>query len=104
LAGPLSAGSPQVQESVKRFFELLVANTSFNGPLRDAGLSTTPVMPGRMTVNQGLFHDFKIPAMGMEQTVVFDSKLGRIPTAEDHLAFGAGLVRCMWAAVTDAHP
>jgi len=104
LAGPLSAGSPQVQESVKRFFELLVANTSFNGPLRDAGLSTTPAMPGRMTVNQGLFHDFKIPAMGMEQTVVFDSKLGRIPTAEDHLAFGAGLVRCMWAAVTDAHP
>ena len=100
LAGPLSAGSPQVQESVKRFFELLVANTSFNGPLRDAGLSTTPGMPGRMTVNQGLFHDFKIPATGMEQTVEFDSKLGRIPTAEDHLAFGAGLVRCMWAAVT----
>src|SRR5947207_10851233 len=82
LEGPLSAGSPQIQELVKRFFDLLVANTSFNGPLGDAGLSTTPGMPGRITVNQGLFHDFKIPATGMEQTVEFDSKLGRIPTAK----------------------
>jgi hypothetical protein len=40
----------------------------------------------------------------MEQTVDFDSKLGRVPTVRDCLAFGAGLVRCMWAAVTDAHP
>src|SRR2546429_1140392 len=38
LEGPLSDGSPQIQELVKRFFDLLVANTSFNGPLRDAGL------------------------------------------------------------------
>jgi hypothetical protein len=106
LEGPLSAGRPQIQQSVQRFFDLLVANTSFNpvGPPHDAGFSTTPGMPGRMTVDQGLFHDRKLPATLMEQTVDFDSELGRVPTTDDRLAFGAGLVRCMWAAVTDAHP
>lgn len=106
LEGPVSGGSPQIQELFTRFFDLLVANTSFNPgrPLRDMGVSTTPGMPGRMTVDQGLFHDRKIPATLMEQTVEFDSKLGRIPTTKDRLAFGAGLVRCMWAAVTGAHP
>jgi hypothetical protein len=106
LEGPLSADSPQIQQLFKRFFDLLVANTSFNPdrPPHDAGFSTTLGMPGRMTVNQGLFYARKIPAMLMEQTVDFDSKLGRVPTTEDRLAFGAGLVRCMWAAVTDAHP
>ncbi len=105
LEGPLSAGSPQIQQLVKRFFNLLAANTSFNpdGPPHDAGFSTTPGMPGRMTVDQGLFHDRKIPATLTEQTVDFDSKLGRVPTADDRLAFGAGLVRCMWAAATDGH-
>jgi hypothetical protein len=104
LEGPLSAGSLQIQQLLKRFFALLVANTAFNPdtPPRDAGFSTTLGMPGRMTVNQGLFHARKIPAMLTEQTVDFDSKLGRVPTTEDRLAFGAGLVRCMWAAVTGA--
>jgi hypothetical protein len=106
LEGPLSAGGPQIQQLFKRVFDLLVATTSFNPvrPPRDAGFSTTLGLPGRMTVNQGLFYVRKIPAMLMEQTVDFDSKLGRVPTTEDRLAFGAGLVRCMWAAVTDAHP
>jgi len=106
LEGPLSAGSLQIQQLSKRFFDLLDANTSFNpdGPPHDAGYSTTLGMPGRMTVNQGLFHARKIPAMLMEQTVDFDSKLGRVPTTEDRLAFGADLVRCMCAAVTDTLP
>src|SRR2546428_4734847 len=30
LETPLSAGGPQIQELVKRFFDLLVANTAFN--------------------------------------------------------------------------
>jgi hypothetical protein len=36
----------------------------------------------------------------MEQMIAFNSKLGRRPTVEDRLDFGAGLVRAMWLAVT----
>jgi hypothetical protein len=49
-------------------------------------------MKGRMTVIQGLSHDFKIPAFLMEQRVAFNPKLGRLPRLEARLEFGRELV------------
>ena len=56
-------------------------------------------MKGRMTVIQGLYHDFKIPAFLMEQRVAYNEKLKRLPTVEDRLAFGRQLVDAMAAAL-----
>jgi hypothetical protein len=88
----------------ERAFHALVASSTFNptAPLRDSGASTTPGKPGRMTVDQGLFHDRKLPAMLMEQMIEYDSKLGRVPTAADRGEFGAELVRALSAAVAGA--
>jgi murein tripeptide amidase MpaA len=85
----------------ERLFQNLTATTSFNPtvPLRDAGETTTPGKAGRMQVDQGLFHDRKLPAMLMEQMVDFNSKLGRYPQVSDRVEFGAGLVRAIAAAV-----
>jgi murein tripeptide amidase MpaA len=85
----------------ERLWQILNDTTTFNptSRLRDAGETTTPGKPGRMQVNQGLFHDRKLPAMLMEQTVDFDPKLGHCPTVADRQEFGAGLVRAMAAAV-----
>ena len=81
----------------ERAFQALVTMTTFNptSPLRDSGITTTPGKAGRMNVGQGLFHDRKLPAMLMEQMIEFNSKLGRVPTAEDRREFGAGLVRAL---------
>jgi murein tripeptide amidase MpaA len=86
----------------ERAFHELATKSSFNptAPLRDPGATTTPGKPGRMTVDQGLFHDRKLPAMLMEQMIEYDSKLGRLPTAADRSEFGAELVRALSAAVT----
>ena len=87
----------------ERAFRELTANTSFNPttPLRETAITTTPGKAGRMSVDQGLFHDRKVPAMLMEQMVQYNSKLGRVPTAADRTAFGAELVRALAAAVGD---
>jgi hypothetical protein len=86
----------------ERAFHALVTRSSFNPttPLRDPGATTTPGKPGRMTVDQGLFHDRKLPAMLMEQVIEYDSKLGHAPTAADRSEFGAELVRALSEAVT----
>jgi hypothetical protein len=96
-------GPAEHRDLTGRFRQLLVKTTTFNptrAEPRDAVSSTTPGKPGRMTVNQGLFHDRQIPAMLMEQMVAFNPKLGRRPTIEDRLDFGAGLVRAIWRTVT----
>ncbi|MEX2300086.1 MAG: M14-type cytosolic carboxypeptidase [Bryobacterales bacterium] len=96
-------GPVEYRELSGRFRKLLVARTTFHPTRpepRDAASSTTPGKPGRMTVNQGLFHERRIPAMLMEQMVGFNPKLGRRPTIQDRLDFGAGLVRAMWLTVT----
>jgi len=86
----------------ERTYQELASQSSFNptGPLRDPGATTTPGKPGRMTVDQGLFHDRKLPAMLMEQMIEYDSKLRRVPTAADRSQFGAELVRALFVAVT----
>lgn len=86
----------------ERVFQALVKTTSFNptSPLRTMAVSTTPGMPGRMMVNQGLFHDRHLPAMMMEQMIEYDSKLGHYPTVADRETFGAELVRALAHVVT----
>jgi hypothetical protein len=69
-------------------------------PARDSRPTTTAGMKGRMSVNQGLFHDRKIPAFLMEQMVDLSPKTSRWPTVDDRLEFGAALVRVMCSAVT----
>jgi hypothetical protein len=96
-------GPAEYRELSGRFRKLLVARTTFHptrSEPRDAADTTTPGKPGRMTVNQGLFHERRIPAMLMEQMVGFNPKLGRRPTIQDRLDFGAGLVLAMWLTVT----
>jgi hypothetical protein len=88
----------------ERVFRELSETTSFHPttPLQEMATTTTPGKPGRMTVDQGLFHDRQLPAMLMEQMIEFNSKLGRVPTAADRREFGAELVRALAAAVTDS--
>ncbi len=92
---------PEFHALGERFFQNLVGMTTFNPtvPLRNMDETTTPGKPGRMTVDQGLYHLRKLPAMLMEQMVDFNSRLGRYPQIADREAFGAGLVRAMAAAV-----
>lgn len=85
----------------KRLFDLLVRNTSFS-PSRSLFSSedtTTAGMKGRMTVVQGLHHDFKIPAFLMEQRVARHTKLGRFPTVSDRIDFGKALVTAIAEAI-----
>ncbi|MEX2263092.1 MAG: M14-type cytosolic carboxypeptidase [Bryobacteraceae bacterium] len=101
IQGPLESGGPAVRQLGERFWRLLVDSTAFHSPKgpRDAPVSTTPGMKGRMTVNQGLFHDRKIPAFLMEQMVDVHPKLSRGPTVQDRMEFGAGLVRAISQAL-----
>ncbi|MEK7404426.1 MAG: M14-type cytosolic carboxypeptidase [Acidobacteriota bacterium] len=94
-------GPPAVRHLAERLWKLLVDGASFhspNGP-RDAPATTTPGMKGRMSVDQALFHERSVPAFLMEQMVDSSPKLGRPPTVEDRIEFGAGLVRALCAAV-----
>ena len=88
----------------ERVFHALVSNSTFNptARLRDPGATTTPGKPGRMTVDQGLYQDRKLPAMLMEQMIEYNSKLGRVPTAADRVEFGAQLVRALAVALGGA--
>jgi murein tripeptide amidase MpaA len=87
----------------ERVYRVLAETTSFHptAALREMATATTPGGPGRMTVDQGLFHDRQLPAMLLEQMIEYNSKLGRVPTLEDRREFGAELVRALAAAVTE---
>ena len=83
------------------FWKLLVETTTFHAPggPRNSGAITTEGMKGRMSVNQALFAERKIPAFLMEQMVDVSPKISRAPTVEDRIEFGAALVRVMCEAV-----
>ena len=102
LEAPLAAGGAQVRELAERFSRLLVETTTFNPTLPTSDSSPKPAQqkPGRMTADQGLFHERGIPAFLIEQMVDFNSRLGHLPTVEDRLEFGAGLARAMRTSVT----
>ena len=97
LEGPPEGFGPLAE----RLFRTLSEETSFapTSALRFAATTTTAGMAGRMTVVQGLYHDFKIPAFLMEQRISYNDKLGHLPGIPDRLAFGAQLVRAMGKAV-----
>jgi hypothetical protein len=94
------------RELGRRVFDTLTQTTTFHptSPLRDSGQSTTPGMRGRMTVDQGLFHDRKLPAMLMEQMIGYNSKLGHYPTIQDRKEFGAQLARALAEAAGGVKP
>ena len=93
----MADGGPQLKALAQRFWTLLTEQTTFDSPggPRESGSTTTPGMRGRMTVYQGLFHDFGVPAFLMEQMVQRSPKLERCPTVQDRLEFGAALVRVL---------
>jgi hypothetical protein len=95
-------GPAEFRGLVNDFRKRLVDTTTFH-PTRqepsDAASTTTPGKPGRMTVNQGLYHDRRIPAMIMEQMIALNTRLGHFPTIQDRLDFGAGLARAAWLTV-----
>ena len=101
--GPVAANDPEVASMERRFQKLLDDTTAFYAPkgIREMRTTTTQGMKGRMTVNQGLWAERKIPAFLMEQMVDRSEKLGREPTVKDRLDFGAGLIRALTAAATE---
>ncbi len=63
--------------------------------------TTTPGKVGRMSVIQGLYRDRKINGFLMEQRITFNPKLGRLPTVEDRLSFGAQLAKVLAETVRE---
>jgi hypothetical protein len=85
----------------QRFYDQLVRDTTFapTRPFFSAQTTTTSGMKGRMTVIQGLWHDFRIPAFLMEQRISHNPKLKRLPLIEDRVAFGHQLVGAIAATL-----
>ncbi len=100
LEGPPEPTEP-IQGLGERFFAALQKHTTFapTRPLSAAAETTTEGKPGRMTVNQGLYRDRKLPAFLMELRISQQPRLDRPPTAEDRMDFGRGLVRAAAEAV-----
>lgn len=84
----------------RRFFDALSKTDSFQGAggPRDS-FARGPVDKGRMTVNQALFRERKVPAFLMELGVERNVKLGRLRTTEDNLKFGPDLLRAIASAL-----
>lgn len=101
LDGPPEAGKGRFGDFANRLFGLLDKQEGFapSRPLRWSESTTTPGKPGRMTVVQGLWRDFQIPAFLMELRVSRHPELGRQANVEDRLAFGRALAECLWLAV-----
>jgi len=85
---------PHFQKLVERFFDLLMAETTF-----DATRRPTQKPDALSGTSLALYHAAKVPAILMEQKITMNKRLGRYPTAADRLAFGRDLIRCMAHAV-----
>ena len=96
IEGPLQP----FRELAQRFYDALDRTRSFQarGGPRDA-FRQAPIEKGRMTVNQNLFVERKIPAFLMELGVQHNVKLNRPRTTTDNLEFGPELLKAMLAAV-----
>jgi hypothetical protein len=81
---------PAARALMQLFHDKLAAETTFDptGPTLRVG--TTP----DGTTNE-LFRERKVPVLLMEQRISTGKKLGRRPTADDRLAFGARLIEVM---------
>ncbi len=93
IEGP---ASPMAQ----RLFDALAKTDSFQGAggPRDS-FARGPVDRGRMTVNQALLRERKVPAFLMELGVERNVKLGRLRTTDDNLKFGPELLRAIASAL-----
>lgn len=91
LEGPPDGGGAGKHAALaERLFALLEKETTF-APTRKlfyAASTTTAGMAGRMTVSQGLYKDFGLPAFIMEQRISRQPKIGRRPLVADRLRFG----------------
>ena len=98
-------GPAEHRALVNRFRDNLTRLSSFDetrAEPQDARPSTTPGMKGRMSVNQGLHADFRIPSMLMETRVQAHPGLGgRSRNIPDWLTYGEGLVRAAAATVLE---
>jgi hypothetical protein len=84
-----------VAKRMRRFEELLVERTTFDPSRRIAP------RPSAIDTTNSLWRTHKVPVMLMEQRIGVGKKLGRQPTAEDRLKFGAGLIATMADAVLE---
>jgi murein tripeptide amidase MpaA len=100
VEGPVTAGGPAVKAVAEDLVKRLRETTSFYDPRspRDS-MGRSPIDKGRMTVNQDLFAERKVPAFLMELMVERHPGIGRLRTAQDFSDFGAGLAKCLAAAV-----
>jgi hypothetical protein len=98
------ADNPAFRAVRDRFHSALVEMTTFS-PTQNAsasGARARPAQPAqacRMSVGEYLYHARQIPAVMSEQMVARSPRLGRFPTIQDRIDFGAGLVRAMATAV-----
>lgn len=101
LDGPPAPADSPVRALGQRLFGLLESQSGFSPsrPLAWSEPTTTAGTPGRMTVVQGLWRDFQLPAFLMELRVSRHPKLGRQPNIDDRLAFGRQLASSLWNAV-----
>lgn len=98
---PDNGGNGKFKPLAERVFQILSQQTTFApaGPLRYAEETTTPGKPGRMTVTQGLYRDFKVPGFLMEQRISYNAKLGKLPDIDERVKFGGELVQALAKAV-----
>ncbi len=75
---------------VTRFFERLVATTSFD-PSRPPTFNPEPT-----STSNDLWRQQRVPIVLMEQRIAPSKKLGRQPTVEDWLTFGRQLISFLW--------
>lgn len=97
LEGPPEGSRGPYAPLAARLSKALSDDTSFapSRPLSFAAATTTAGKPGRMTVTEGLWKDFKIPGFLMEQRISFNPKIGHLPEVPDRLKFGGELVKAM---------
>ena len=77
------------QKLMQRFFDALVAKTSFD-PSQKLRFNDTPA-----NTTNCLWKERCVPVLLMEQRIGTGAKLGRRPTVEDRLAFGRQLITVM---------
>lgn len=101
LDGPPAPAASPVRALGEKLFRILEQQPGFapSRPLAWTEPTTTPGKPGRMTVVQGLWRDFSIPAFLMELRVSRHPKLNRQPNVADRLDFGRQLAESLWLAV-----
>lgn len=91
--GEWIAAPPEFRDLSFRFFERLKRETSFDPSREGPSFRAAPRPdPGRMTVDDFLGRECRVPAFLMEQRIVPGPRLGRAPLSADRLRFGRELL------------